>query len=264
MNGKATVKEYYKAQSDYRADRLEQPGFNLHRDIYEEHARLFRSLIAGEAPYELGIDIGTGPGVWAEFLAEYCGRVVGVDFVEENVANAAAAAERRMLADKVSYRIGDAEELEGVPRNSFDLATQVSVLQHLPNKRMALESAYEILEPGGRFLLLVQNRRCLYNYHQRGACPDPNTFGINDYSELRDLKATLESIGFEIEAVRPCWLFVRDLLYVGAKHPLLRFANPVRKPLMSLSGIVERGLNRFPALNPLFEELVFLARKPRG
>jgi ubiquinone/menaquinone biosynthesis C-methylase UbiE len=261
MDGKASVKEYYKAQSDHRAVRLEQSGLNLHRDVYFEHSRLFRSLIEPGSPYDRGLDIGAGPGVWAEFLAGFCHEVLGVDFVEENVANATIAAERKGLANKVRYRIDDAESLESVPSESVDLATQVSVLQHLPNQRKALEAAHSVLKPGGSFLLLVQNKKCIRNFNKRRPCADTRTIGINEYSELKELKSLLESIGFEVEAVRACWLFVRDLLYIGTEHRFLRFFNPVRRPLMVLFESIERGLNRRPSLNPLFRELVFLARK---
>lgn len=261
MDKKESVRQFYTATADTRAGRLAEKRFNLHRDIYLTHLALFEELMQGVPNCGQGLDVGSGPGVWAEFLANYCDGVLGVDFVEENIALAAASAERRGLTGKIAYQVGDAEELEGIRKSSFDIATHISVLQHLPDKRRALENVYEVLKPGGRLLLLAQNRRCLYNWHQRSACADAVTIGINDYSELKELRATLESVGFEIEAVRPCWLFVRDLLYIGAEHRLLRFANPLRRPLMVMFESVEKGLNRFPSLNPLFREIVFLARK---
>ena len=52
-----------------------------------------------------------------------------------------------------TYMLGDAENLNDVESDSFDLAVSYIVLVDLLDYRSAIEAAYRVLRPGGRFVV---------------------------------------------------------------------------------------------------------------
>ncbi len=112
--------------------------------------------VAGEELYIL--DLGCGPGLYAEKLAEKGHHVTGVDFSPRSISYA-----RKAAADKqidISYRCQNYLELEDA--NAYDLIliifTDFGVL--LPDERERfLVNAYRALKPGGRLLFDVMNDR---------------------------------------------------------------------------------------------------------
>ncbi len=92
------------------------------------------------------IDIGCGEGRFSRLLAGLGATVTGVDLTEELVERAG------MLGSKnETYLIGDAENLDCIVNDSFDLAVSYIVLVDLLDYRQAIKEAYRVLRPGGRF-----------------------------------------------------------------------------------------------------------------
>lgn len=255
-----SVHEHYRRTARSR-DRVHRTGLlSPHRINHRLRSRLFDAMLRRVGPVTDALDIGTGTGVWAEALAQRASRVVGLDFVEENLRIARRNARRQQLAGRVEYRLGDAQSLEGLPDASFDLAMQVSVLQHLGDQDQALRAIARVLRPGGWLLLLVHNRRCLYNRNLRQA---GRRGGIarNEYADRRRLIDRLAQAQLTTRAVRGNWLCVNDFLLAGRSRPLLWPVAPLRIALLALSSLAQAGLTHLPAADRLFREIVILARK---
>lgn len=100
------------------------------------------------------LDLGCGPGLYAEALCHAGYQVTGVDLSERSIAYATASAQRQGLS--VSYRTQDYLTLDEPA--SYDLATLIycdfGVLSDT-NRAGLLRRIYAALRPGGRLLLDV-------------------------------------------------------------------------------------------------------------
>jgi ubiquinone/menaquinone biosynthesis C-methylase UbiE len=94
------------------------------------------------------LEVGCGTGGNACYLAEKYGcTVVGIDIAEQMVRQATRKAEERGLADRVSFRVGDAYHL-GFPDATFDAVVTVFVSLFLdPTK--AFPEFLRVLKDGG-------------------------------------------------------------------------------------------------------------------
>ena len=93
------------------------------------------------------IDIGCGEGRFSRLLSQLGASVTGVDLTEALIARA------RAMSTGEAYILGDAEDLNEVESDSFDLAVSYIVLVDLLDYRSAIEEAYRVLRPGGRFVV---------------------------------------------------------------------------------------------------------------
>ncbi|MCF6284949.1 MAG: class I SAM-dependent methyltransferase [Candidatus Hydrogenedentes bacterium] len=255
------IKQHYNRAAEKRDERLKSSTINVSQYNHTLRDRVIRDFLTRSSPYEKGIDMGTGTGVWAEVLTEYCGTVVGVDFAEENIRVATTNAKELGLDSRLSYHVGDAQALEGIADEGYDVAVQISVLQHLPDKKACLTRVHEILKPNGTLVLLVHNRNCIYNHNLRSQQKKGGQVSVNEYTSLPDLLALLGEAGFNVTGQRLNWLFLFDLLFLGINRPFLRPFAPVRRLAMAGLSVIENALGRFSICNPLFREIVILAKK---
>ena len=93
------------------------------------------------------IDIGCGEGRFSRLLSKLGARVTGIDLTEAFVERA------RSVSAGETYLIGNAEDLHGVESDAFDLAVSYIVLVDLLDFRSAINAAYRVLRPGGRFVI---------------------------------------------------------------------------------------------------------------
>ena len=94
------------------------------------------------------IDIGCGEGRFSRLLAELGATVTGIDLTEPLIARA-----RSLASGGETYIIGNAENLDAVADEKFDLAVSYIVLVDLNDYRSAINAAYRVLRPGGRFIV---------------------------------------------------------------------------------------------------------------
>lgn len=92
------------------------------------------------------LDVGCGAGLLLSLLRGRFDEVLGVD---ADAAMAAAATDRFAGDPAASVRHARFEEVDG----TFDAITMVAVLHHMPLEA-ALRHASELLEPGGRLLVV--------------------------------------------------------------------------------------------------------------
>ena len=93
------------------------------------------------------IDIGCGEGRFSRLLSQLGASVTGVDLTEALIARA------RTMSTGETYMLGDAENLNDVESESFDIAVSYIVLVDLLDYRSAIEAAYRVLRPGGSFVV---------------------------------------------------------------------------------------------------------------
>jgi ubiquinone/menaquinone biosynthesis C-methylase UbiE len=101
----------------------------------------------GEGSYVL--DVGCGVGVTPCFLARRYGcRVVGVDIRPAMVERSRERARKEGLADKVEFRVADAQCLP-FEDNLFDAVTTESVTAFPADKQKAVDEYARVTRPGG-------------------------------------------------------------------------------------------------------------------
>ena len=108
---------------------------------------------------KMALDLGCGIGHWGRVLLPHLppeARLFGVDREPTWVTEAAARAARAGLAERTSYRLGDAGRIpfhDGV----FDLVTCQTLLIHVPDPRAVLREMMRVLEPGGLVAVVEPN-----------------------------------------------------------------------------------------------------------
>jgi demethylmenaquinone methyltransferase / 2-methoxy-6-polyprenyl-1,4-benzoquinol methylase len=108
-----------------------------------------------DRPYAL-LDVAGGTGDIAFRAAKASGegfRATVCDINADMLTVGRDRAEKRRLADRVSFVEGNAEEL-AFPDRAFDGYTIAFGIRNVPRIDRALKEAYRVLRPGGRFLCL--------------------------------------------------------------------------------------------------------------
>ena len=102
--------------------------------------------------YKVVADLGAGEGTLAQLLAQRAEKVIAVDLSPKMVEFGQSLATRNGLTN-LEYRIGDIEE-PPIEDGSLDLAVLSQALHHAEHPQRAIDSAFRILKPGGRLIVL--------------------------------------------------------------------------------------------------------------
>jgi arsenite methyltransferase len=95
------------------------------------------------------LDVGSGVGVTPCFIAKRYGcRVVGVDIAERMVARSRERADRERVADRVEFRVADAQDLP-FENDLFDAVITESVTAFPEDKQKAVTEYVRVTKPGG-------------------------------------------------------------------------------------------------------------------
>lgn len=122
-------------------------------EIYYEHAHryvLARGLLAGAAV----VDLASGEGYGAAWLAEVAASVVGIDIDEGSVRHSRAQYARH---DNLSFAVGDIQSLP-LADDCVDAVTCFEAIEHVHNPRAVVEEVVRILRPGGLLLISTPNK----------------------------------------------------------------------------------------------------------
>jgi SAM-dependent methyltransferase len=101
----------------------------------------------GPAEGKRWLDIACGTGELAEVAHAEGADVMGIDFAAPLIETARRRAAERGL--DIDYRVGDAENLEGVDDASFDVVSSTFGLMFAPNHEAAAGELARVARPGG-------------------------------------------------------------------------------------------------------------------
>lgn len=123
------------------------------------HKRLIGQLPKGARL----LDVGCGGGQHAVRIVQQRPdlQVVGIDISSTMVKRARALAARANVADKATFELGDATNLQ-FPSDSFDAVYCAGPLKQVSDKPRLLAECHRVLRPGGRLLAMDVNRGCSY------------------------------------------------------------------------------------------------------
>jgi len=102
--------------------------------------------------YKVVADLGAGEGTLAQLLAPRAEKVIAVDNSPKMVEFGKDLAKQHGLS-QLDYRLGDIEN-PPIDDDSVDLAIFSQALHHAEHPQRALDSAYRILAPGGKLVIL--------------------------------------------------------------------------------------------------------------
>jgi len=133
-------------------------------------------------------DLGAGEGTFSQLLAQRAEKVIAVDNSPKMVEFGARLAAENGIAN-LEYRLGDLES-PPVEEGSVDLAFFSQSLHHAPHPPKAVESAWKMLKPGGRIVILDLKK---HNFEQARELYADTWLG---FSEL-ELRGLLGGAGFD-------------------------------------------------------------------
>ena len=125
-------------------------------DFYDKHMIIPSMLrLLGDVAGAAVLDLGCGTGVFARELARRGATVIGVDLTESMLAKAIGLEKAEPLG--IDYRQGDAGDVSEFGDVSFDVVTCNMALMNVRNYTGAIEHAYRVLKPGGRFAVSIMH-----------------------------------------------------------------------------------------------------------
>ena len=104
----------------------------------------------GEVTGKKILDIGCGKGKFARPLQAAGAQVLGID-ISQALLDVA-----KSLSRGITYTLGSATRIPAAS-STFDGATCVEVLEHVPDLDMALKEIVRVLKPGGRLVVIDKN-----------------------------------------------------------------------------------------------------------
>lgn len=139
---KTAIKKYWNWRSEsFLTDRAVT--------ISKQWEIILKELVSG-SPGRLALDIGTGRGHFAVYLARLGFFVTGIDLSENMISYARQNAACHNL--DIDFQTGDAEELE-FKDNTFDVVVSRNLLWTLPSPDKALKEWRRVLKPGGTLVV---------------------------------------------------------------------------------------------------------------
>jgi ubiquinone/menaquinone biosynthesis C-methylase UbiE len=96
----------------------------------------------------IACDIGTGTGIIAHALANYCKKVDAIDYSDAMLE----IAENKRSLDNIFYKNMNAENLDFLS-TSFDLVTARMCFHHIAHQEKAIKECVRILKTDGKFVI---------------------------------------------------------------------------------------------------------------
>jgi len=171
----------------------------LHSYLWRSRAnRIFPDFIEYTPPSPFVLELGTGQGLGAIFLAEKLkgSRFIAIDNEHDMVKAAIENVERNDLEERIKVKWGDALALD-FPDQSFDAVVAITVLHHVPDYEKALVEAARVLKKGGVFLIVDFDFRSSIFPRFEILFGKPESLFSWD-----EVKEALQKAGFEVRKVK--------------------------------------------------------------
>ena len=169
------------------------------------------------------VDVGCGTGYFIETIARSFPNLclVGVDISEEMVQEASKNLSSLRIANQLSFRQGDIQELP-FENSSLDFIVSTLSLHHWAEPKQAIQEINRILKPGGQFLIFDlrrDSRRIFYwllRFAQTFILPsairrvnEPTSSVLSTYTPV-ELKGIISQTPFQRWSLKPGfgWLFI--------------------------------------------------------
>lgn len=164
-----------------------------HRELHMDMSReTGRRSDAHMARYQLAatyvrdgdtvLDAACGLGYGSHLLSRQSSatKIIGADLDKEAVLYASKNFD--CDDERLSFRVGDAQQLSFLPDNSIDLFVSFETLEHIPHPEHLIAEAKRILRPSGRFIVSVPNLWV----NEEGIDPNPHHLHVYCWERLVD------------------------------------------------------------------------------
>jgi arsenite methyltransferase len=204
------------------------------------------------------LDIGSGPGIFTEELAEVVGpsgQVVGIDISKDMLAMA-----RHRCSDRSNIRFEETDALQlSFADASFDAAVAAQVYEYVSDVPAAFSELHRVLRPGAPVIVVdIDWASLVWEAEDRPRAEklfDAANEHLADPYLPRRLHGLLTNAGFEVSLVEPFPMFslsldpyVAGLAKIGASFVVGRrgvTADDVAAWLQDLKRTEERGASFF-------------------
>jgi tocopherol O-methyltransferase len=131
------------------------PDGNQKKDHYQAQIDLIEELLSWGAVNQPAniLDVGCGVGGSARYLAvKYQAEVLGLTLSPVQARRAAQYNQKSNLEGQVEVIVQDILSYEA-PEHPYDLIYSMESAEHIPDKQRLLQLFYQLLKPGGQFVM---------------------------------------------------------------------------------------------------------------
>jgi len=193
-------------------------------------------------------DAGCGTGIYTITIAKSCTYVLAVDFSQRSV-DLLNKKSKKLNLENIETDVADLALIE-LPRDKFDKAISIEVIQHIPShvkKVLVLKNIYRSLKPDGKFIMVVYRWGGWIKFPKLKEESDHGGVGLYRFAfTVKDCYELLNEAGFNIE-------------HIGG---VLNLNKKIRKYLPSWMSFIEVWLSRLSLSRNLGEYLLIIGRKP--
>lgn len=155
------------------------------------------------ADYPLLLDVGCGPGIYAERFAQRGYHITGVDFSKRSIDYAQRSAFSRKLDISYVYQ----NYLEMDLNKSFDFCTMIYCdygALSTKDRQVIMKKIHHHLKPGGKLLLDVFSMTKFWNFQERQTweiCPNGGFWRLDEYMVLSGFYKYLDNVTLDFITV---------------------------------------------------------------
>lgn len=123
-------------------------------------------------------DVACGTGYGSKMMLDSGAHTVhGIDISEEAIKYAAEYYNGKNL----TYEVGDAEKLDGLQDNTFDVVISFETIEHLKNSDRYIAQIFRVLKPGGSLIISTPDRRLASSLYPLRGKPN-NPYHIHEFT----------------------------------------------------------------------------------